>query len=78
MIGRPVPRSDREEALVQRAYREIGPVARKAAESSFQAIGRQLGPGRPLQIYIDALRRGVVSIPQKSSKARQRKRRRHR
>ena len=70
---RPVPRSDREEALVQRAYRELGPLARKAAEAAFQAIGRELGPGRPLQAYLGALRTRVVAGPQ-NTKSRKRSR----
>jgi hypothetical protein len=69
---RPVPRSDREEAVVQRAYREIGPLSRKSADAAFHAIGRELGPARPLQTYLDALRKRVVTGPQTTSKKRSR------
>ena len=80
-VGRRVPKSDREEARVQRLYREIGPVARIPAEEAFQAIATDLGPGRPLKAYLDALRERLVSpatTPKKRrrSAAKQRKKKR--
>jgi hypothetical protein len=59
--GRPVPESDAEAASVLEAYREIGPLARRPTEAAFRAIARQLGSGRPLKTYLDALARRVVS-----------------
>lgn len=53
--GRHVPQSDSEAALVQRAWRAHGPLARKPTEAAFRAIGRALGPGRPIKSYLDAL-----------------------
>jgi hypothetical protein len=54
--GRHVPNSDAEAALVQRIYREIGPLPRAATESALRQIADQLGPRRPIQTYLDALR----------------------
>lgn len=57
LAGRHVPRTDAEAATVQRLYRKIGPFTRAATEAAFAAIGRELGPGRPLQTYLEALAR---------------------
>jgi putative transposase len=59
--GRPVPRSDAEAALIQQAYRRIGPLPRRATETAFRAVRRALGRGRPLQTYLDALAQRVVA-----------------
>jgi hypothetical protein len=56
---RPVPQSEREAALVQRAYRKLGPLARKPTEAAFESIERELGSERPLKAYLDALARRV-------------------
>jgi putative transposase len=53
--GRHVPRSDAEAALVQRFYRDAGPFAQAAAEAAMLAIDKELGPGRPIKTYLDAL-----------------------
>jgi putative transposase len=58
--GRPVPRSDAEAALVQRAWRALGPLPQRQTEAAFQRIVRALGPGRPLQSYLDALAQRVT------------------
>jgi hypothetical protein len=55
--GRQVPQSDAEAALVQAVYREIGPLPRAATESACVSIARELGQGRPLKTYLDALTR---------------------
>jgi transposase InsO family protein len=60
VAGRPVPRSDAEAALIQRTYRAIGPLPRRATEAALRTIGRQLGSGRPVPTYLDALARRVV------------------
>jgi transposase InsO family protein len=60
VAGRSVPESDAEAALVLEAYRAIGPLARRPTESAFRAIARQLGSGRPLKTYLDALKGRVV------------------
>lgn len=57
--GRHVPQSDAEAALVQRVYREIGPLPRAATEAAMRQLGAELGPRRPIQTYLDALRRRV-------------------
>jgi len=53
--GRHVPRSEHEAALVQRIYRDAGPFGRVATEAAMQRIGGELGGGRPIQTYLDAL-----------------------
>jgi len=72
--GRRVPRTDAEAALVQRAYAAIGPFARKACEAAFAAITADLGRGRPVKTYLDALARRVVPdgrpVPKKSHRKR--------
>jgi transposase InsO family protein len=62
-IGRMVPRSDSEAALIQRVYRAIGPLPSKATETALGRIGRRLGTGRPMQIYLDALAASVTPSP---------------
>ena len=59
-VGRPVPRSDAEAALIQNAYRRLGPLPRRATETAFRSIRRALGQGRPLQTYLDALAQRVT------------------
>jgi transposase InsO family protein len=59
LAGRQVPQTDAEAALVQRLYRQIGPFTRAATETACHAIARELGPGRPLQTYLEALARRV-------------------
>jgi transposase InsO family protein len=63
--GRPVPRSDAEAALIQHAYRRLGPLPKRATESAFRAIRRALGRGRPVQAYLDALAQRVTTAPAK-------------
>jgi transposase InsO family protein len=53
--GRPVPRFDAEAARIHHVYRQIGPLARRATEAVLGDIARRLGPGRPLDVYLDAL-----------------------
>jgi hypothetical protein len=69
--GRQVPQSDHEAALVQRIYREVGPLPRTATEAALAHIAIQLGQGRPMATYLDALRRRVVSpsTPRKRSRS---------
>jgi len=70
--GRPVPATDSEAAMIQEAYRSIGPLARRPTEAAFKAIADDLGPKRPLKTYLDALARRVV--PESPRKPRGRKR----
>jgi len=58
-VGRPVPRSDDEAALVHRAYASLGPLPREATLTAFGSIRRALGDGRPLKAYLDALAQRV-------------------
>jgi transposase InsO family protein len=53
--GRHVPRSEHEAALVQRIYRDAGPFGRAATEAAMRAIEGELGRGRPIRTYLDAL-----------------------
>jgi len=53
--GRHVPRSDQEAALVQRVYRDVGPFGRAATETAMRTIAAELGSGRPIKTYLDAL-----------------------
>jgi transposase InsO family protein len=57
---RHVPRTDAEASLVQRIYGSIGPFTRKAVESALASITAELGLGRPVKTYLDALARRVV------------------
>jgi putative transposase len=61
--GRVVPRSDAEAALIQRVYRSLGPLPRQASEDAFRFIRKALGPGRPLEAYLDALSQRVRAVP---------------
>ncbi len=63
VAGRHVPGNEHEAALVQRVYRDLGPLARKPCEDAFGAIERELGDGRPIKTYLDALRRRVSPAP---------------
>lgn len=58
--GRHVPRTDSEASLVQRSYAEIGPFTRRALETALDAIVAELGHGRPVKTYLDAIARRVV------------------
>jgi hypothetical protein len=62
LSGRHVPRTDADAALVQRLWREIGPLARIPTEKAFREIEHSLGPGRALETYLDALRKRVVPV----------------
>lgn len=53
--GRHVPQSDAEAALIQRIYRDIGPLPKQATESALCAITAELGRTRPIKTYLDAL-----------------------
>lgn len=57
VAGRHVPQSDTEAATVQRTYRDIGPFTRAATEAAIESLAAELGPGRPIQTYLDALAR---------------------
>lgn len=61
LSGRHVPATDAEAALIQDIYRQIGPFTKAATEQAFSAIGKQLGPARPIKTYLDALVRRVKS-----------------
>jgi hypothetical protein len=61
VAGRPVPKTDAEGRLIQRAYQKMGPLPKKATESAFRRLRRELGSGRPIQTYLDALQKAVLS-----------------
>ncbi len=63
--GRHVPQSDAEAALVQRIYRDIGPLPSKATQAAITAITKQLGKNRPVKTYLDALAKRVRDTSQK-------------
>lgn len=63
--GRHVPQSDAEAALVQRIYRDIGPLPSKATQAALEAITKQLGNKRPIKTYLDALAKRVRDTSQK-------------
>lgn len=73
VVGRPVPRSDAEAALIQRAWRQIGPLAKKPTEAALRAIHRQLGAGRPMRTYLEALKSRVVPHSTPTKKRRSKK-----
>lgn len=64
--GRHVPQSDAEAALVQRIYRDIGPLPSQATVKTFAAITERLGTQRPVKTYLDALAERVRNNPQRS------------
>jgi transposase InsO family protein len=68
--GRHVPASDQQAALVQRLYREHGPWTRRASEAALGTIANQLGPGRPIKTYLDALIERVEPSEQTPTKRR--------
>ncbi|MFZ5478022.1 MAG: hypothetical protein ACOZNI_14705, partial [Myxococcota bacterium] len=47
--------TEAEAARVQRVWRAIGPLSRRATEAALRAITRDLGPGRAISTYLDAL-----------------------
>jgi len=61
LAGRHVPQSDAEAAMIQRIYRKAGPWGRRPTEAAVALIGQQLGPGRPVKTYLDALLARVVT-----------------
>jgi hypothetical protein len=61
LAGRHVPQSDAEAAMIQRIYRKAGPWGRRPTEAGVALIGQQLGPGRPVKTYLDALLARVVT-----------------
>ena len=60
---RVVPRSEREAACVQRFYREQGPLPRVATEAALTALVAELGSGRALKTYLDALASRIQRRP---------------
>jgi putative transposase len=68
--GRHVPHSDAEAALIQRIYRDTGPLPRAATEAAMRSIGVELGPHRPIKTYLDALVRRVQSASARMSPGR--------
>jgi hypothetical protein len=68
IVGRHVPSSDAEAALIHRAYQTYGPLPKKPTEKAFTEIRREFGPGRPLKTYLDALERRVVRVKPKRSR----------
>jgi transposase InsO family protein len=60
VIGREVPRSADEEARIHIVYRQIGPLPKLATEKAIRSLGQQLGKGRPVKAYLDALIRRVA------------------
>jgi hypothetical protein len=57
--GRYVPTTDAEAALIQRVYGVIGPLPRRPTEGALAAISQELGTGRPIKTYLDALEQRV-------------------
>lgn len=57
---RPVPRTDGEATLVQRVIDQHGPFSRFAFQKAIDAILAELGRGRPVKTYLDALIERVV------------------
>lgn len=68
--GRPVPTSEGEAAGIQQVWRRIGPLPRRATETAMRAITRDLGPGRAISTYLDAL---VQRVERQASKTSRRK-----
>jgi transposase InsO family protein len=67
LSGRHVPDTDAEAAEVQRIYHQHGPWRRAATEAAVAAIAGQLGAGRPLRTYLEALIRRLEPSPSRRS-----------
>ncbi len=63
--GRHVPKSDAEAALIQRTYRDIGPLPKQATQDAIASITQQLGEKRPVKTYLDTLAQRVRDASQK-------------
>lgn len=59
LVGRDVPQDEAEADAVQDFYRRVGPLPRAPLEAALQRIVRKLGPGRPLEAYVEALERAI-------------------
>lgn len=70
--GRPVPRSDAEAGFIQRTYAEIGPLPKKATEATLRRVRREIGQGRPISAYLEALEQRIQ--PSSSTPKRRKKR----
>jgi len=64
LLGRAVPACDREAEHLQAFYREKGPFDPEAFEGALEKLRCELGCQRPLQAYIDRLRR-MIRPPRK-------------
>ncbi len=60
-----MPKSDAEAALIQRTYRDIGPLPKQATQDAIASITQQLGEKRPVKTYLDALAQRVRDASQK-------------
>lgn len=60
VTGRHVPATDAEATVIQRAYRDLGPLPRTPTEQALRTIASELGKDRPIRTYLDALRRRVI------------------
>lgn len=55
VVGRVVPASDEEAERVHQVYRTLGPLPRDAVTRELERITADLGTGRPIKTYLDAL-----------------------
>ena len=57
--GRHVPQSDAEASLIHRLWNSVGPLGRFPTEKAFASIAAELGKGRAIKTYLEALARRV-------------------
>ncbi len=59
LLGRLVPEDEREATAITQLYRRFGPVAAEPFREALRAGFATLGPGRPLQAYLDNVERRI-------------------
>jgi transposase InsO family protein len=59
LTGRPVPARDSEAGRIHRMWRALGPLPKRATQRALEEVKKDLGSGRPLEIYLDAFERRV-------------------
>jgi transposase InsO family protein len=62
-LARAVPETESEAILIQDFYRRHGPFERAAFAAALKKALKALGPGRPLSVLVDGLKRLIVPTP---------------
>jgi hypothetical protein len=62
-LGRSVPATEREAEALQAFYRQYGPFRPEAFENAINRVLAELGPDRPIDTYIQQLKRLIPPKP---------------